>query len=167
MTPKQIIPALGFALLSACGGGGGGTGGGGGGGGGASYTLLFDTTATGISGITVLSEDGSAANDLDHDTGDIVLGGLDGTYNPATKTVTFDGGGTAVLLDTGTEYVAIFEADPVGEDPFSGTLISSREASCALLRARKWCIDVDPVFWAPICTMTRLGELVDVISLPP
>lgn len=118
--PGKPISLLAFAALAlaACSGSGPSSA--------PSYVKLFNTGSTASSTVAVLNFDPtntnptSATETLARSNGDIVLGGLSGSYDPATGVVTFDAGGIAQLQIGDTDYVATFSAEPVGADPFVG-----------------------------------------------
>ncbi|MEO1637710.1 MAG: hypothetical protein AAFU41_00510 [Pseudomonadota bacterium] len=111
-------------LLAACGGGGGG----GGGNAGFSYAALFDASSAATSDLITASVNPSTGaqdsdeEELNRGADTITLAGLPGSFDPATRTVTFDGGGTATLTNGPTTFVAQFTAEPVGVDPFNGVV---------------------------------------------
>lgn len=121
----MILAGFGLMTLTACGGGGEDGGGPVG-----SYVGLFDTGSTEASALSTRTLDpssgstGSASDDLERGTNTITLNGLTGTLNAARDTVTFDGGGTATIVNGATDYVALFSAEPASGlgDPFIGVV---------------------------------------------
>ena len=92
------------------------------------YPTLLDTTSDvtstlkvhGLNTTTFAIATGSGS--LDRATDRVTGGGLTGDVNANRTLITLDGGGTVVITDGATDYVAMFSAEPLGGDPSFGVV---------------------------------------------
>jgi hypothetical protein len=112
-----------MCLLAAC----GGSGGGGAAVDGTNYVGLFVTTSNATSGLQSTMVAGTVAAQTVPDTIDrtsdrVTVGGLLGTIAADRQTVALDEGGTVTITQGSPEFVALFVAEPITQDPFIGVI---------------------------------------------
>lgn len=92
------------------------------------YATLFDPTsdltsalsAHGLNSTTLVVASGSGTLDRANDR--VAGAGLTGDVNASRTLITLDVGGTVTITDGATDYVAMFLAEPSGDDPSFGVV---------------------------------------------
>ena len=117
---KYLLSAVGISALAACGGGSSGDES-------VNYVGLFVTSSTETSSLRSIDlqsgETGATAGEtFDRENDRITINGLPGTINADRTSVALDEGGVVTITNSGLNYVALFQADPVSGDPFVGVI---------------------------------------------